>query len=99
MATGTLGKSLLLAACAVLTTSAAISGEPQGYGETRFVGEVSLIPRNYMGLWRIASRQITSDALTEIIAMRGPIIVGACVQVDMRREKVIKIETLRQDEC
>ncbi len=90
---------VVAALCAATCSLAAEAREPVGHGETRFVGEVSMIPRNYMGFWRIASRQVVSDSMTEVVAMRGPLIVGACVQVDMRQQKVLKIETLRQDEC
>lgn len=79
--------------------SAVQAREPVPIDGKRFVGEVSMIPRNYIGFWRIASRQITSDSLTEIVTMRGPLLIGSCVQVDMVREKVLKIETLRPDEC
>jgi hypothetical protein len=93
------GHWMLLATCALLGASLAEAREPQARGEIRFVGELSLMPAKGVGLWRIASRQVITDPMTEIIAMRGPMVIGACVQVDMRHDKVLKIETLRQDEC
>ena len=89
-----------LALCgAALLVLAASAKEPVPRGGVRFVGEISLIPKNHVGMWRIASRQVTSDPFTEIVAMSAPILVGSCAQVDMWRDKVVKIETLRPDEC
>jgi hypothetical protein len=92
-------RTALAVGLAALLTLAATAKEPIPRGGVRFVGEISLIPKNQVGLWRIASRQVTSDPFTEIVAMSAPILVGSCVQVDMWREKVVKIETLRPDEC
>ncbi|MCS6947449.1 MAG: hypothetical protein NZM12_07530 [Steroidobacteraceae bacterium] len=87
-----------LAGCVVLLPAAG-AREPVPRGGERFVGEISLIPRGYVGLWRIASRQFFSDSMTEIDTMRGPIRVGACAQVDVWRDKVVKIEVLYEDRC
>jgi hypothetical protein len=92
-------RTTLAVSCAVFLTLAAGAKEPMPRGGVRFVGEISLIPKNHVGMWRIASRQVTSDVMTEIVAMSAPILVGSCAQVDMWHEKVVKIETLRPDEC
>lgn len=91
--------AVLAVLCVATGVLASEAREPVGHGESRFIGEVTIIPKNYMGFWRIASRQVVSDHMTDIVTMRGPLIVGSCVQVDMRQQKVLKIETLRQDEC
>ena len=87
---------------ALLAATAAVArgpAPPKPMSRDVFVGRISMMPRSSSGFWRIASRQITTDEMTQIVTSHGPLHVGSCAEVEMSRERVLRIESLSPIDC
>lgn len=95
---------LLSCACALLLLAPlvgvrALAEDPTTRGIERFTGYIRMAPRDGVGTWRIGSRTINSTPLTIIDDTDGALVVGTCVQVDMLRRKVLRIDSLQSQDC
>ncbi|HPF25440.1 MAG TPA: hypothetical protein P5528_04305 [Steroidobacteraceae bacterium] len=73
--------------------------DPTTRGIERFAGVIRMAPRDGVGMWRIGLRTVTSTPLTIIDDNDGALRIGTCVSVDVRRGKVLKIDSLRPQDC
>ena len=67
--------------------------------DDEFYGIIQKRPQGKTGIWIIGGRQIVVKQSTELKTDEGPLVVGACVEVDYDDDRVSKIETEEQYKC
>jgi len=65
----------------------------------RFYGWVEAMPAGLHGTWIIGGRQVTTNSRTQFDQQEGPLVVGACVKVDIRGGLVHEIDSEPPHNC
>jgi hypothetical protein len=84
--------SVFFASLAIGNSLIAQSGE-------NFKGLVDNLPHDKLGAWVIGSREIDVTTKTRFDEGMGPVIVGACVSVDLEGTLVKAIKTEKESQC
>ena len=79
--------------CAMLLASAV------GAAEQEFYGIIEKRPKENVGIWVIGGRKVEVTAKTRLEPDRGPLIVGACVEVEHAGTRAIEIASETKDKC
>ncbi|MBP1150302.1 MULTISPECIES: DUF5666 domain-containing protein [Methylocaldum] len=85
--------SMLLLASAVLWVSPSIQA-----GE-EFYGTIEKRPEGKVGTWMIGGREVVVTEKTKLEEDDGPLVVGACVEVEYEGGSVEEIETEKPGKC
>jgi hypothetical protein len=85
--------SMLLLSTAVLSVSPSIQA-----GE-EFYGTLEKRPEGKVGTWIIGGREVAVTEKTKLEEDDGPLVVGACVEVEYEGGSVEEIETEEQGKC
>ena len=64
-----------------------------------FEGIIEYIPNGRIGTWVVGSREVVVTEATELEEDDGPLVIGACVEVDYDDGRVEEIEREDLDEC
>ena len=64
-----------------------------------FFGVINRAPNNLLGSWLIGSETIETDNTTQFDRIYGPLVIGACVQVEMRGHRTLSIISVRNSYC
>jgi hypothetical protein len=91
--------ALLSVAIAATAANARDPVPPNPKGRDVFVGAIGMMPHKGSGFWRVASRQITTSPMTQIVTIHGGLQIGTCVEVEMLGERVLRIESLNPADC
>ena len=85
--------SILVTASAMLWISPGIQAGEEFYGilESR--------PEGKVGTWTIGGRQVAVTEQTKLEEGDGPLVVGACVEVEYKGDTVKEIETEESYKC
>ena len=65
----------------------------------QFFGVVKRAPTNRLGMWLIGMETITTDNFTDFEQFYGPLVVNACVRVDVRNGRALRISSVRHAVC
>lgn len=64
-----------------------------------FFGVIKFVPNNRSGLWTIGTETVEIDNYTDFYQFYGPLAVGTCVRVDMRRGRAQRIASVKNSTC
>jgi hypothetical protein len=70
-----------------------------GHADDDFYGKVETRPDAKVGSWTIDGRNLDVTASAELKEEAGPLVAGACVEVEMEKGIVEEIETVKMDKC
>ncbi|HEU4709341.1 MAG TPA: hypothetical protein VFS17_08515 [Methylophilaceae bacterium] len=70
-----------------------------GQADDSFKGKVESRPADKVGEWVIDGRKLDVTAAAELEEKAGPMVAGACVEVEMDDGIVEEIETVDMDKC
>ncbi|HWU82677.1 MAG TPA: DUF5666 domain-containing protein [Methylophilaceae bacterium] len=82
----------LVAACYLLGSSLVLADE-------EFYGVIEQRPQTNLGMWVIAGQQIEVTKKTELESDHGPLAVGACVEVEHKKNVAEEIESVKPEKC
>lgn len=91
--------SLLLAAAIQATPESVSAREGEDRDRVRFTGWVEEMPEGLHGTWVIGGRDVETDRRTEFDEEDGPLRVGGCAKVDIRRGVVHEIDSEPPRDC
>ena len=72
---------------------------PDAFADEDFYGVIESRPEGKVGTWIVGGRSVEVTESVELDTDRGPLIVGACVEVDIDGGVVEEIETERPEKC
>ncbi|MDR5172004.1 hypothetical protein IHQ56_09260 [Methylobacillus flagellatus] len=84
------GVAMLVLAGATLSVQAA---------EEEFYGVLESRPQTAEGTWVVSGRKLEVTKKTELEEKHGPLVVGACVEVEIEDGLVEEIETKKKEKC
>lgn len=84
------GVAMLVLAGSALSVQAA---------EEEFYGVLESRPKTAEGTWVVSGRKLEVTKKTELEEKHGPLVVGACVEVEIEDGLVEEIETKKQEKC
>ncbi|MCB5190841.1 DUF5666 domain-containing protein [Methylobacillus arboreus] len=67
--------------------------------EEEFYGVIESRPQTDVGTWVVSGRQLNVTKDTELEQKHGPLVVGACVEVEIEDGLVEEIETKKKEKC
>ncbi|MBE0596952.1 MAG: hypothetical protein IH614_06775 [Desulfuromonadales bacterium] len=91
--------ALALALAFVLVVPEAEAKEGRDRDRYRFYGWVELMPEGLHGTWVIGGQDVVTNPRTEFDQMEGPLMVGGCAKVDIRRGLVHEIDSEPASNC
>lgn len=80
-------------------TAAALGLPALGHADDDFYGKVETRPDGKTGAWVINGRTLDVTAETELEEGAGPLVPGACVEVEIDEGIVEEIETVKMSKC
>ena len=87
-----LKSSLLLAASLFAFSNPA-------FAEEEFYGTIENRPTTNLGIWVISGQQVEVTDKTDLDADNGPLVVGACVEVEHDKGVAEDIESMKPAKC
>jgi hypothetical protein len=91
--------ALLVVSLTPVSAATAQTMLPPPVRSVQFFGIIKRAPARNIGLWLIGMETIESDQFTEFDDFYGPLVVSACVRVDVRRGRALRIVSVRQTVC
>ena len=85
-------KAVLAATCLLGSAAPALADE-------EFYGIIEQRPQTNLGMWVIAGQQIEVTKKTELESEHGPLAVGACVEVEHKKNVAEEIESVKPEKC
>ena len=82
----------------LLTVSSLLFTSPVMAG-SEFKGRIDARPAGNVGIWTISGQQIEVTEKTDIEPEQGPLVVGACVEVEHKKGVATEIETIKPEKC
>ena len=67
--------------------------------EEEFYGVIESRPQTAIGTWVVSGRKLDVTKKTELEEKHGPLVVGACVEVEIEDGLVEEIETKKKEKC
>lgn len=67
--------------------------------EEEFYGVIESRSDTNIGTWVVSGRQLNVTKDTELEEKHGPLVVGACVEVEIENGLVEEIETKKKEKC
>ena len=67
--------------------------------EEEFHGVIESRPKTAIGTWVVSGRKLEVTKKTELEEKHGPLVVGACVEVEIEDGLVEEIETKKKEKC
>ena len=80
------------------TAKAQIVFQPAGKSWV-FFGVIKNAPNDSLGIWRIGTEKFVTDSDTELDERHGALVVGACVRVDARHNRALRIVGVGTSHC
>jgi len=72
---------------------------PEIYAAQEFYGVIESRPQEKVGQWVVGGRTVKVTPDSRLEADHGPFVVGACVEVEHRRNVVIEMSTETESKC
>lgn len=72
---------------------------PNGRAEEEFHGVIESRPEGKVGTWVIGGREVTVTERTKLEEDDGPLVVGACAEVEYEGSAVEEIESEGKAKC
>ena len=72
---------------------------PPADAAQEFYGVIESRPPDKVGQWVVGGRKVKVTADSRLEADHGPFVVGACVEVEHRRNVVIEMSTESKSKC
>ena len=69
------------------------------FAEEEFYGTIESRPATNTGIWMISGQQVEVTDKTDLDADNGPLIVGACVEVEHDKGVAEDIESMKPAKC
>ncbi|SNR79765.1 hypothetical protein SAMN05192560_1135 [Methylobacillus rhizosphaerae] len=69
------------------------------WADEEFIGRIEARPAANPGIWTISGQQIEVTEKTDIDPDQGPLVVGACVEVEHDEGVASEIETIAPKKC
>ncbi|MGY1489082.1 DUF5666 domain-containing protein [Methylobacillus pratensis] len=88
----------LFSTISLLTVSTLLVSTP-AMADKEFVGRIDARPAGNLGIWTISGQQVEVTEKTDIDPDQGPLVVGACVEVEHDKGVVSEIETVKPEKC
>lgn len=82
-----------------LSAVALILGSSVALADEEFYGIIEQRPQTNLGMWVIAGQQIEVTKKTELESEHGPLAVGACVEVEHKKNVAEEIESVKPEKC
>ena len=79
--------------------SASMLVAPASQAADEFYGVIESRPQDQAGQWVVGGREVKVTADSRLEADHGPFVVGACVEVEHRRNVVIEMSTESKFKC
>ena len=70
-----------------------------GHADEEFKGIVESRPEGKVGTWMIGGRQVVVTERTRLKEEAGPLVVGACAEVEYKGDFVEEIESEEKADC
>ncbi|MPS47476.1 MAG: hypothetical protein E2592_00570 [Methylobacillus sp.] len=67
--------------------------------DEEFIGRIEERPAGNLGIWTISGQQVEVTEKTDIEPEQGPLVVGACVEVEHDKGVASEIETIKPEKC
>lgn len=83
----------------VCMTAAALALPALSHADDDFYGKIESRPDGKTGSWVINGRTLDITAATELKEEAGPMVAGACVEVEIEEGIVEEIETVKMSRC
>ncbi|MCB5188992.1 DUF5666 domain-containing protein [Methylobacillus caricis] len=88
----------LFSTLSFLTASTLLMSNPVLAG-SEFKGRIDSRPAGNLGIWTISGQQVEVTEKTDIDPDQGPLVVGACVEVEHKKGVASEIETIKPEKC
>jgi hypothetical protein len=96
----TLSKNPLLAyLLAFFIYAMALSFSNLVLADEEFYGTIESRPTENSGIWVISGKQVEVTNSSKIDRDNGPLVVGSCVKVEHKKDKVKEIESSKPSKC
>ena len=84
---------------ALLIAASCFSFSSPAFADDEFYGTVESRPTENPGIWVVSGQQVEVTSNTKIDNDNGPLVVGACVEVEHKKGVVKEIETAKPSKC
>lgn len=88
----------LFTTLSMLTVSGMLMSSPVMAG-SEFKGRIDERPTGNVGIWTISGQKVEVTEKTDIEPDQGPLVVGACVEVEHKKGVATEIETIKPEKC
>ncbi|MCB5190898.1 DUF5666 domain-containing protein [Methylobacillus arboreus] len=88
----------LLSAASLITVSTLLISTPV-LADKEFIGRIDERPTGNLGIWTISGQKVEVTEKTDIEPEQGPLVVGACVEVEHKKGVASEIETIKPEKC
>ncbi|MCB5185830.1 DUF5666 domain-containing protein [Methylobacillus gramineus] len=89
-------KTLLAICCAGVLSGLSLGAQA---ADEEFYGVIESRPQENVGTWVIGGRKLNVTKDTELENDHGPLVKGACVEVEIEDGLVQEIETKKKEKC